>query len=742
MGNKLRGTRRPKAAPLPPELQPKFQYALSLHQSGQFEAAQAAYRAVLKRVPGHFDSLHLMGVAASQAGNFTLGVQLIGDAIKLSPQIAMAHNNLANGLKELKQLDAAVEALNRAIGLDPNYADALKNRGNLLRTARRADAALRDLNRALQLDPNKAEIHNDIGVTLLELGRAEDALASLNRAIDLNPNFGPAYSNKSAVLFGKKMINEALECCNKAISLTPQSGDPYLIRGIIYENLGNNDAALEQYAHLNKLSPDIIPIYMNYASLFLHKSQYKEAMNVYERAFQLKSDSEYLIGLYVHSKMMLCDWRDLPVLINKLESLLLEGQPASPPLPVLALIDRPDLHKLCSENFTSKVYPDKSSPCIRRRDSAKIKIGYYSADFYNHATAILMSELFEVHNKEKFEIYAFVFGNNASDEFTTRISHSFDRYIDVNNMDDNEIAIKSRELGVDIAVDLKGYTKDLRLGIFSHRCAPVQVSYIGYPGTLGADYMDYVIADPIVIPKDQSNNYTEKIVQLPHSYQVNDSKRRISDRLLERSEYDLPEDVFVFCCFNNTHKILPHVYDIWMKLLDEIDNSVLWLLSDNELSMENLRREAEARGISGNRIYFAPRVKLDEHLARHRLADLFIDTLPYNAHTTASDALWAGLPVLTCAGQSFAARVAASLLNAVGMPELITHSLDEYEALALALARDPERLAGLKRKLEQNRLTTPLFDSKLFARHIEAAYEAMIARYDAGLPPDLIEIAP
>jgi predicted O-linked N-acetylglucosamine transferase (SPINDLY family) len=371
---------------------------------------------------------------------------------------------------------------------------------------------------------------------------------------------------------------------------------------------------------------------------------------------------------------------------------------------------------------------------------SKIRLGYYSADFHNHATAYLMAELFERHDKEKFELIAFSFGPETKDEMQVRVSQAFDHFINVASLSDIEVALLSRELGVDIAIDLKGVTQDARLGIFSFRAAPVQVSYLGYPGTLGADYIDYLIADKTLIPLQSQQYYSEKIVYLPNSYQVNDRQRVIAPTQFTKQELGLPQDAFVFCCFNNNFKITPDVFDSWVGILKAVDESVLWLFQDNPTAAMNLQKEAALRGLDPARLVFATRMDLPEHLARHKAADLFLDTLPYNAHTTASDALWAGLPVLTCMGESFASRVAASLLNAIGLPELVTETRADYEALAIKLAKNPAQLKEIKEKLGRNRLTTPLFDTALFTKNIEAAYSQMFERYQADLPPDHLEL--
>ena len=446
--------------------------------------------------------------------------------------------------------------------------------------------------------------------------------------------------------------------------------------------------------------------------------------------------------------MQMAEWTGFNGHCQYLVSRLEFGEAVTNPFAFLGLVDHPLAHLKASLVWANHWHRSTvrlgSSIDVTEKKSLepKTRIGYYSADFHNHATAYLMAELFEAHDREKFELVAFSFGPDKQDEMRQRVQAAFDRFIDVRQMSDLEVAQLSRELGIDIAVDLKGYTQDSRPGIFVQRAAPVQVNYLGYPGTMAMEAMDYIIGDPMVIPEGAEPYYSEKIVRLPHSYQVNDAKRRISDKNYSKAELGLPEEGFVYCCFNNTYKITPETFDSWMRILKQVQGSVLWLLKDNEEAMNNLRREAQARGVEGSRLVFAPRMELAEHLARHRAADLFLDTLPYNAHTTASDALWAGLPVLTRLGQAFAGRVAASLLRAVVLEELITQDANTYEALAVELANNPQKLQQIKNKLEQNKTGAPLFDAKLFARHLEAAYEKMHERSVKGLPPEHISVAP
>jgi predicted O-linked N-acetylglucosamine transferase (SPINDLY family) len=410
----------------------------------------------------------------------------------------------------------------------------------------------------------------------------------------------------------------------------------------------------------------------------------------------------------------------------------------------LGVSDSPHDQLLCSRTWARDKCPASPVPIWKgeRYRHDRIRVAYLSADFRMHPMSYLIVGLFEHHDRGRFETIGISFGPDDRSEIRTRVKGAFEDFIDVRSKSDLEVARLMRELEVDIAVDLMGYTQYDRMGILALRPAPVQVSYIGFPGTMGADFIDYILADRFVIPEEHHACYTEKVVYLPDTYLANDSKRVIADRTPARAEAGLPEQGFVFCSFNNNYKISPPVFDVWMRLLDKVEGSVLWLLESNAVAVRSLRQEAANRGIAPERLVFAPIVKVEEHLARHRLADLFLDTLPYNAHTTACDALWAGLPVVTCLGTTFVGRVAASLLNAIGLNELITRSLEEYEALALELATNRKRLAGIKSKLAQNRETYPLFDTDRFRRHIEAAYTTMWERSQRGQPPESFAVAP
>jgi predicted O-linked N-acetylglucosamine transferase (SPINDLY family) len=472
--------------------------------------------------------------------------------------------------------------------------------------------------------------------------------------------------------------------------------------------------------------------------------RYDEAIAAYDRALSIKPDLECIEGSRLNAKMNLCNWERLDEERNNLTETVISGKANTDPLVMLRLSDLSEVHLRCARSRIAVKHPQKVKSIWKNTIymHEKIHVGYVSADLHKHATAHLIAELFELHDKARFSITAFSLGRDDKSDMRRRLVGAFDRFIDCRVLSDYQVASAIAGAEIDILIDLKGFTQDARTNIFAHRPAPVQVNYLGYPGSMGAPYIDYIIGDATLLSTANESFYTEKVVQLPNSYQPNDRKRQISSKIFTRREVGLPESGFVFCCFNDNYKILPSTFASWMRILRSVDSSMLWLLAETQTATLNLRKQAEKCSIDPSRLVFANRLDLPEHLARHQLVDLFLDTLPYNAHTTASDALWAGVPVLTQVGNAFAGRVAASLLNAVGLPELITHSAEEYEALAIELALQPEKLNAIKQKLARGRLATPLFNTPLYTRHLEAAYEAMYHRYQAGLPPDHIVIAP
>ena len=660
-------------------------------------------------------------------------------AIVFKRDYAEAYSNRGNVFKEFKRLEEALTSYDCAIECKHDFYEAYLNRGNTLQELKRLDEALTNYDRAIEFKRDYAAAHYNRGTVLQELKLLDEALTSYDRAIEFKCDYAEAYYNRGNALQEFKRFDEALISYDRAIECKRDFAEAYLNRGTVLQELNRLDEALTSYDRAIELRCDYVEAFYNRGTVLQELKRLDEALTSYYRAIEFKPDYEYLFGFILHTKMFMYDWHNFEADVQSLSLRITEGQKSSPSFPLLALIDSLPLQLKTSEIWIKDKHPINPSlgsiPKYLRRN--KIRIGYYSADFKEHPVSYLTAELFELHDKNRFELIAFYSGLTNSSNMHKRVASAFDRFIDVRLQSDKDVALMSRNLDIDIAIDLTGLTQHSRVGIFSYRAAPIQLSYIGYLGTMGAEYYDYLIADKAIIPLDSQQYYKEKIVYLP-SYQVNDSKREIADKIFSRVELNLSENGFVFCCFNNNYKITPPTFDGWMRILTAVPDSVLFLYAENKWTENNLKLEAEKRGVSQTRLVFGARISRSEYLARYRVADLFLDTLPYNAGTTASDALWAGLPVLTCMGESFASRVAASLLYAIELPELITTSQEEYEATAIELATNPVKLQAIRDKLERNKLTTALFDTPRFTKHIEAAYTQMYECYQADLPPDHI----
>ena len=709
---------------------------------------QASYAAVpiaggaTAPLPDNAQACNAQGNSWLMANRLADAVRAYDRAIVLKPDYVDPHFNRGNALLRLQRNAEALASFEQAIALAPGLALAHYNRGTILQGLGRLQEAVDSYRQVLALEPGNMQARFNLGCIHLERKEFSPALACMEQVIAHAPQVPEAHNNKGIALLHLGKLGDAIACFTQALALRPQYADAYNNRGDAYSRQEQYPLAFQDLTNAQRLQPDRLETRHLLGNLLRYVKRYEEAALQLQWVCQRSPEHPYLLGDLVQAKLNACDWNGIEHDLQRIREAVIACRPAVDPFTLLALADDPLLHLECAQTLVGSAFPPSSdlAPVATDRQAGKLRVGYYSADLHNHATALLMAELFERHGREGFEWFAFSYGPDVQDAMRQRLSAAFDHFIDVRERSDLEIAQLSRDLHIDIAVDLKGFTQHHRFGIFAHRCAPVQVSYLGYPGTTGADYMDYVIADKVVIPERNQSHYTEKVAYLPHSYQVNDGKRKISDRMFTREEAGLPLQGFVFCCFNNNYKIQPATFDGWMRILQAVDGSVLWLLEDNPMAGKNLRREAGARGVDPARLVFAPRMLLEDHLARHSLADLFLDTLPYNAHTTTSDALWAGLPVLTCMGESFASRVAASLLQAVGLPELVAQTPQAYEARAIELARDAAQLQGLRERLRTQGRSSALFDAKQFARHIESLYATMHERWMQGLPPEVIQV--
>jgi len=684
-----------------------YNLGLIYSMQGEHLLALEEYDLSLKIQPNDVEVLINKGVTLIDIKNYILASEVLDKAIQINSNIPEAWSNKGIALHHLNRYQESINAYKEAIKLNHNYYEAWSNLSAPLNSLKRFLEACDACDQALKLKPDYAEGLSNKGLVLVELNRLDAAIVHFDKALSLKPNYAEGWSNKGIALLRLKCVDDAIVHFDKALSLSPD-----------YAKAWSNKAIA-----LNELK------------------RHEQAIIHYEKSLSLKVGIDWIYGDLLHTKMKICHWLDLsneleyiPIKISKEEKIIL-------PFVLFALIDDLILHKKNAEIFAKTQFPFNPALGSIAKSTAnkKIRVGYFSADFRSHAVSMLAVELFELHDKNSFEIIAFSFGDDDQSQIRQRVANAFNQFIDVRGMSDLDIAKLSRELHVDIAVDLGGYTADNRTGIFAYRAAPIQVSYLGYLGTMGTEYIDYLIADTTIIPEKSKIHYAEKIVYLP-SYQVNDRKRKISDKVFTRDNFGLPDKGFVFACFCSNYKILPIVFDGWMRILKSVEGSVLFLYADNKWVEENTKREAEARGIDSARLIFGKNIPADENLSRYRTCDLFLDTYPYNAGTTASDALWAGLPVLTLNGESFASRIAASLLNSIGLPELITCTQEEYEALAIELALNPKKFEDIKFKLSNNRLTTALFDSSLFTQNLEIAFKQMKKRYDFDLPPDHIAI--
>jgi protein O-GlcNAc transferase len=641
---------------------------------------------------------------------------------------------------EQRDLTAAIEMFRRAAGIRPDFPDAQYNLAVALSTAGRHEEAAKSYEQIMKINPRHLDARNNYAASLLAGGRALDALHQYDQLIALNPASADAYNNRGMALQQLRRFDEALSDYDKAIALRLDFPQTYVNRGNVLVSLRRPDDALASYRKAVALKPDFADAYNNIGNIYCDRGSYEEALEAYNQALAQQVNDSEARSMRLYARMHLCDWIDFKSECSSLISSIKREAPVYP-FTILAFSSSLDEQLRCARLF-SKKYPLSARPLWRGETYShdRIRVAYVSTDFRQHAVASILAGMFEEHDKSKFEVTAISIGPDDGSEMRQRLQRAFEHFVDARELTDDEIAARIREAEIDVLIDLNGYTAGARFGIFAHRAAPLQVGYLG--GTRGADYIDYLIVDRTIVAPAQRPYYAEKIIYLPDSQQPADNTRMVSNKAHSRAELGLPERGFVFCCFNNSYKIVPHSFDLWMRILKRVEGSVLWLREDKAAASTNLRKEAEARGVAGGRLVFAQRMpSIEEHLGRHRSADLFLDTLPFNAHVTAGDALWAGLPVLTQIGEAFPGRVGASLLRAIGLPEMITETEEEYERIAIDLASDPAKLEAIKAKLAQNRLTTPLFNTALFTRHMERAYLAIYWRWQEGLAPDDVSVA-
>ena len=732
--------------------------AVKLQEAGNNAEAEVLFRKVLKSNPVDFVSLYSLGVLAFTSNDYQTALDLFKRARKSKPDFAQLYFNTALAYLKLGDITEAVSCLNKTLELDSSYEPA-RRQLELLTIGFNADspgssdkavAYHAEVTRALELqglnrtDEAEAAFINvlkqddknifslySLGVIEQQRGKSNEALAYFDRGVAAQPDYAPMWFSRGVVLQSLKRHDGAIECFDRALALNPEYVEALVNRGAVFAEMKRHKDALLNYEELLKIDPKNVRALNNRGILLSDFKMFDLAIQTYETLLQLDPEYEYALGLLAFAKLHACRWDRLEEYFQKVTDGVRAGKRVCKSQGFLAMSNDPGDHLLCAKTFAAHYFPAQKPIWqgeVYKHD--KIRIAYISPDFREHPVGHLTAGIFEQHDKEKFEITAISLGSDDGSRLRQRMIDAFDRFIDVRQMRTQEIAAMLRDMEIDIAVDLAGYTADSRTDIFACRPVPVQVNFLGYSSTMGTDYIDYIIADRHIIPEESQKYYSENVIYMPDTYLPTDATVTISEITPTREACGLPAEGFVFCSFNHDYKINPAIFDVWMRLLKQVPGSVLWLMKLNECAERNLALEAVARGVNPDRIVFATRVpRIEDHLARYRVADLFLDTTPYNAHTTTSDVLRVGLPVLTCRGKAFAGRVASGLLSVVGMPELITDSLAEYENLALKFAQENDMQRSIRAKLHENLKTTPLYDTARYCRNLEQVYMTMWDRY-------------
>jgi protein O-GlcNAc transferase len=752
--------------------------AIAQYEQGKISDAALTAQKVIEIDPKNIDAYLTLSTCQKDQQLFEEVLKTCEKIISIDATIVEAHCNLGFALGKNKKYEEAIASFDCAIELNPRFADAFLNRGNALRNLKRYNEAFTAYEKALVLKPDLAEawlglanthfvlkrydealadyekalaLKNDLiaacvglGNVLGELQDYNEAFVAFDRALSLKPNAAEAWLGRGSTYFALKRYNEALAEYQKGLSINDDLAEGWLGLGNSYFELKRYDEALAAYNKALAVKADFTEGWLGRANLFSELRKHDEAAGDFAKVLDIDPSFPFAKGRLLHQKMLICDWHEVKSLIEEIEVDVASGKLSAEPFGWQGVAKSERSLQLCANLYNEREFPahpkrHRETALVRKTE--KMRVGYLSGEFREQPTSHLLVGVLENHDHSKFDIYAFDNGWDDKSEIRQRINASVPNIIDISRLSDLSARDVIGDNRIDILVNLNGYFGRSRNGVFAQRAAPIQVNYLGFPGTLGATYMDYIIADQHVIPENNKVFYNEKVVYLPNSYQANDQKKKIGSRVFSRAECGLPKIGFIFCCFNNSYKITPDIFDCWVRILKRIEGSVLWLLESNVTAAQNLRMEAKDRGINPDRLVFAKPLPLPDHLARLALADLCLDTLPYNAHTTASDALWVGLPVLTQIGETFAGRVGSSLLNAIDIPELVTNTEKAYEALAVELASNSDKRRAVKRKLVNRLFSTALFDTRLFTRHIEKAYSAMSDRFQKGLSPDHIWVS-
>jgi predicted O-linked N-acetylglucosamine transferase (SPINDLY family) len=721
------------------------------HQRGELNAADTLYRAVLAIDPAHIDALHLSGLCAAQASDLARAQILFQQVLQAQSQHAPACNNLANVHLAQGDREQAMLYYQQARSADPSYPDAIYNQALLLLDLSRFEEAISALNALLLLQPQFAPGYLKLGVAYARSRQPQLALSALDKAMEFGLRSAELWLERGHSMRDVRQLPAALHCYQQAIALNPDAVHAYRNHGVVLHDLGQYAQAVESYDQALQRKPDYHAARYSRALALQQLGKLDQAISDYQSVVDTAPETPFALGRLLHAKMLACDWRGWEALVEALETALIAGKLVADPFGYQAIATSEQNLLRCAQHYCQQMYPSAVAEVKHATRqifpgpgastaTKKIRVGYVCGEFRQQATSVLMTQIYELHDRDRFEIYAFDNGWDDGSPMRKRIDTAMFEVVDIASLGDADAAAAIRQRDIDILVNLNGFFGLSRTALFALQPAPVQVNYLGFPGTMGCEFMQYLIADVTVLPRASQSYYRENIAYLPDCYQANDAQRQISDRQFTRAELGLPEQGFIFCCFNNNYKITPLIFDCWMRILHQVPGSVLWLLEDNQHVAANLQREAAAREVDPDRLVFAARMPLPEHLSRHQVADLFLDTWPYNAHTTASDALWAGVPLLTCLGTTFPGRVAASLLKAVGLPELIAPTLDRYVEMAIELASNPLRLQAIRHGLKENRQSALLFDAARLTQALEQLFTIMHTRCNQGHAPAPIRL--
>ena len=712
-------------------VQKKIRQAEKFVKSNEYSKATDLYLDILEKFPNNIKALHAI------------------KRLKSSYTNKFINTNKSNKFNELlhkynnKEFKIVIKKADELIKIHPNENDLHNIQGAANAALGMFDKAIKCYENILKIDPKSARAYFNIAIMYDKLDLPKNAIKNYQIASEIKPDYADAHNNMGSAYRELGNIDKALNAYQKATLIQPNHAFAYNNMGNIYKDKGNLKKAIYAFEKAILFKKNYMEAYSNLGDALKDIGKNTEAIKVYDKVLEIQPANEKVIAHRIFLLRIICEWEKINRYIPKISKLgINEGDVG--PFTLMALEDSPERHKLRAVAHTKKkFYLQKPKEYNQpKAKSNRIRIGYMSSDFKTHPVAFLIVKTIENHNRKKFKVYGYSNGPVVNDEMNMRLQKAFDVYKKIDQETDLDVANMIQKDSIDILIDLNGHTRDRRTGVLSLRPANIQINYLGFPGTMGANFMDYIIADKVLIPNKSDDFYSENIIRLPHSYMPTDNTRKISEQPISRKAQGLPENGIVFCCFNNSYKISSREFDIWMRIITKIDGSVLWLNIKDKLAKENICKAAQKRGVDPSRIIFANSLPMEEHLARYALADIFLDTFNFNAHTTASEALWSGLPVITKLGESFAARVAGSLLAAVGLDELITHTELKYEELILQLALDPEKLKKIKHKLNKNKLTEPLFDTELYVSHIEQSYLKAHDNYLLGNDPVNINISP